>query len=201
MRNLVMAGLIGGALAITACSSNPKKNVVEAGNQENRPTWATGSKITWTEGDQVYFRSQYTIRGDERVNGCYQLARIDANTTLLREIAEDIRGQIDSAQQSISENAETILNQSVTSDFSGRVSGLRFLEQYHERYIASSTERVDCYVFSAIKKADYEAIRRSVVHKITEADPGLKAALNKKQIDFFSKNGNSSVKSAENAGE
>ena len=174
-----------------------QKNVVEAGNQDSRLLWASGSKITWSEGDQVFFRSQYTVRGDERVSGCYQLARLDANTTLLREIAEDIRGQIDSAQQSISENAETILNQSVTSDFAGKVSGLRFLEQYHERYNVSSTERIDCYILSNIKRSDYESIRRSVLQKVTEADPGLKAALIKKQIDFFSSVKNTSAHSNE----
>ncbi len=184
-------------LTMTACSSNPRKNVVEAGNQENRPVWATGAKVNWTEGEQVLFRSQYTVRGDERVNGCYQLARIDASTTLLREIAEDIRGQINNAQQSISETAENILNQSVSSEFSGRISGLRFLEQYHERYKVSSTERIDCYLLSSINKSDYEAIRRQIIHNVTKADPSLKAVLNKKQIEFFSniKNANESPSS------
>lgn len=172
---------------LAACSSTgPKKEVVESGGQPSKPGWVESTKITWNEADQVFFKTQYTIRGDERINGCYQLAKLETKETLLREMAEEIRGQIDNAQQSISENAEIILNQSRTGEYKGRVTGLRFLEQYHERYKADGNERIDCYILGAIKKSDYDSIRRVIVYKMAEVDPGLKAALNKRQIDFFS---------------
>jgi hypothetical protein len=172
--------------AISACASKPKKEVIEEGAQGAKPAWVTTTKITWNEGDQVFFRTQYTIRGDERINGCFQLARLETKETLLREISEEIRGQIDNAQQSISENAEIILNQSRSGEHSGRVTGLRYLEQYHERSRLGEAERIDCFVLGTIKKSDYESIRRAVVYKMADVDPGLKQAMSKRQIDFFS---------------
>lgn len=178
--------MICSMFAIAACASKQKKDVVDVGANDGKPDWVNTTKITWNEGDQVFFRTQYTIRGDERVNGCFQLAKLETKETLLREISEEIRGQIDNAQQNISENAEIILNQSRSGEYSGRVTGLRYLEQYHERYKVDGTERIDCFVLGTIKKFDYETIRRAVVYKMAEVDPGLKQAMNKRQIDFFS---------------
>jgi hypothetical protein len=173
-------------MAITACATRQKKDMLDVGANDGKPDWVNSTKMTWTEGDQVLFRTQYTVRGDERVNGCYQLAKLETKEALLREIQEEIRGQIDSAQQSISESAEVILNQSRRSEFSGRVTGFRFLEQYHERYKIDGTERIDCFMMGAIKKSDYETIRRAVVYRLIEVDPGLRTAMSKRQIDFFS---------------
>jgi len=173
------------ALAISACTTGPKKNVLDAGAESGKPAWANSTKIAWEESGQVFFRVEYTIRGDERVNGCYQLARLEGKETLLREISEELRGQIDNAQQSISENAEIILNQSRSSEFNGRVNGLRYSEQYHERYKIDGTERVDCFLLGSIKKNDYETLRRAVVLKLVEVDPGLRQALLKRQVGFF----------------
>ncbi|NJM09850.1 MAG: hypothetical protein HC883_02860 [Bdellovibrionaceae bacterium] len=172
-------------MAISACATTQRKAVIEGGSQGGQPSWVNSTKITWEDAGQVFFRTQYTIRGDERVNGCYQLAKLEGKETLLREISEELRGQIDNAQQSISENAEIILNQSRASEFGGRVTGLRYLEQYHERYKVEGTERVDCYLLGSIKKIDYENIRRAVVYKLAEVDPGLRQAINKRQINFF----------------
>jgi len=169
--------------SLAACAAKEKKAVIEAA--PGKPEWVSSTKITWNENDQVFFRTQYTIRGDERVNGCFQLAKLDTKETLLREISEEIRGQIDSAQQSISESAEVVLNQSRASEFGGKVTGLRYLEQYHERYKVDGSERVDCFILGSIKKSDYESIRRAVVLKLAEVDPGLKQAMNKRQIEFF----------------
>lgn len=172
------------ALLSSACASNrgPKALLDQSSTQ---PSWVNSTKIAWAEGDQVFFKTEYSIRGDERLNGCYQLAKLETKENLLREIAEDVRGQIDSAQQSISEDAELVLNQSRTSDFAGKVTGLRFLEQYHERFQVSGQERLHCYLLSSIKRSDYESIRRAVIYKVVAVDPGLREALNKKQIQFF----------------
>ena len=174
---------IGCALALTACAVPGKKAVLE--QSKDKPTWVDSNKITWNDGSTVFIRSQYTIRGDERVNACYQLAKMDTKDVLLREISEDVRGQIDMAQQGISEEAEIILNQSTASEYGGKVTGFRFLERYHERYKLGEDERIDCFVLGKIRKGDYERIRRAVVFNVVQADPGLKKALTERQIDFF----------------
>lgn len=180
--NQVRLVLMIATLISAACASKEKKTVLEG---DGRPEWVSSTKITWNEGDQVFFRTQYTIRGDERVNGCYQLAKLETKETLLREISEEIRGQIDNAQQSISESAEVLLNQSRASEFGGRVTGLRYVEQFHERYKLDGSERVDCYILGSIKKSDYETVRRAVVFKLVEVDPALNQAMNRKQVNFF----------------
>ena len=175
MKRAISAALLT-ASTLTACVSPHKQ----------RPAWVADPKVTWTEGDQVFFKTQYSVRGDERLNGCYQLAKLESKETLLREIAEEIRGRIDNAQQSISENAEILLNQSRTSEFQGRVTGVRNLEQYNERTLLNGEERIDCFLLSAIRNSDYESVRRAVVTRVVGADPKLKETLNQRQVDFYS---------------
>ncbi len=175
--------LLIGTLFLTGCATD-QRLLIDNGSVK-KPDWVESTKISWTEGDQVYFKSQYTIRNDERLNACFQLAKLDSKETLLREIAEDLRGQIDSAQQGISENTELILSQVRSSEYSGKIIGMKFLEQYHERYVSSGVERSDCYVMAGIRKADYDQIKRQVLYKIVEADPDLKRVIKDRAIQFF----------------
>lgn len=62
-------------------------------------------------------------------------------------------------------SAEILLNQSRTSEFQGRVTGVRNLEQYNERPLVNGEERIDCFLLSAIRKTDYDSVRRAVVTK------------------------------------
>lgn len=173
----LLTGLFG-------CISEPKK-ILDPGPQSKRPLWVESSKVTWTEGDTILIRAQYTVRGDVRINGCYQLARLDAKELILREISEEIRGEINNAQQSLSESAEEILTQSKSSIYGGRITGLRFAEQFHERYTIDSIERIDCFVLAHLKRSEYENIRRTIIYKIAEVDPELKRAIRDRQIEFF----------------
>ncbi len=175
--------LLIGILFLTACATD-QRLLIENGSVK-KPDWVESTKISWTEGDQVFFKSQYTIRNDERLNACFQLAKLESKETLLREIAEDLRGQIDNAQQGISENTELILSQVRSSEYSGKVIGMKFLEQYHERYVSSGVERSDCYVMAGIRKADYDQIKRQVLYKIVDADPDLKRVIKDRAIQFF----------------
>jgi len=109
------------SMVLIGCANGPR-TVVEA--DPNKPSWVSSSKISWVDGDQIFFHTQYSVRGDERVNGCFQLAKLDSKETLIREIAEDIRGQIDNAQQGISENTELLLSQVRSSEYSGKVVGM-----------------------------------------------------------------------------
>lgn len=174
-----------GAATLIGCASE-QKHVVEQAVEDHRPAWVSSSKIGWADGDQLFYRGKYSILGTERVSGCYQLARLESKEALLREISEEIRGQIDNANQSISEDAEVVLAQSRSSEYGGKVTGFRFNEEFHERYNVNGTERVDCYVLGSVSKSDYENIRRSIVFKMAAVDPDLKKAIQKRQIDFFS---------------
>ncbi len=169
---------------LTGCATSQQRQVLES-QSAGRPEWVVSTKVSWVTGDQVNFRSQYTIRGDERPNGCFQLARIEVKEALLREVAEDLRGQIDSAQEGLSESAELALTQVRSSEFGGKVTGMRFTEQYIERYATSGVERIDCFVLAEIRKSDYDAIKRQVLYKIAAADPDIKRIMKNRAIKFF----------------
>ncbi len=181
MKNCTFALVLG--LALAGCTGPSKKVVADSSG--SRPNWADTTRITWSEGDQIFFKQEYSVRGDERLNGCYQLAKLEAKESLVREIAEELKGQIDNAQQSLSESAELILSQVRSSEYGGKVTGMRFLEQYHERGTVSGTERLDCFVLAAVKKSDYEQIKRQILFKVSEADPDVKRAIKERSVKFF----------------
>jgi len=133
---------------------------------DDAPAWSQKLEKSWVVGQDIFFSSTYTIRGDERVNGCFDLVLLDSREQVLSEIAIDIRGSIDHASQSISENAEVILGKVRTGEFSGRISGLKSYAQYFERYIIGTTERINCYVLSKISKANYDKTKHSVLYKM-----------------------------------
>lgn len=154
-------------------------------HKDSPPDWVEEMRLTWEKGDKVMFRSVHTVRGDERVNGCFDLAKLDARETLLTEMATDIKGSLDNAQQSLNENAEMVLGKVRSGEFKGRIQGMRHLEQYFERYRIGTDERIDCHVLSEITKTDYAELKRKVVNRIEEVDPRLKDAITKKQVEFF----------------
>lgn len=175
-------------LILAGCTSVPHRGRLfldSTTHHDDPPAWVSSTRVTWEKEKKYFIRSSHTVRGDERVNGCYDLARLDTKELLLSELANDVRGQIDNAQQSISENAEAILGKVRSGEFEGRITGLRFSEQYFERYFVGDMERIDCHVLSEINEKDYNEIKRNVVHKIANVDPRLKEAITKGQIDFF----------------
>ncbi|MBI4404126.1 MAG: hypothetical protein HY537_08195 [Deltaproteobacteria bacterium] len=154
-------------------------------HSDNPPSWVSSTKTGFVENEKHFIRASHTIKGNERVNACYDLARLDANEAILSEIANDVKGRIDNANQSISENAEVVLGKVRSGEFEGRIIGLRFIEQYFERYEIGDVERVDCHVLAEIATGDYNLIKLAVVDKIVQVDPQLKEAILNKQIDFF----------------
>ena len=132
-------------------------------------------------------RTSHSIKGNERISGCYDLARLDSKELLLSEITNEVRGRIDNASQSLSENAEVILGKVRVSEFAGKIGGLRFTDEYFERYFVANTERVDCYVIGEISVADYTKLQNEVVNRVVAADPKLKEAITNGQIEVIKK--------------
>ena len=178
------------SLLFTACSSmdiQKRRFLDSTSHLDSPPEWVNSTKATWENKEKVFIRSSYSVKGNERVNGCYDLAKLDSKEALLSEISNDVKGSLDNAQQSISEDAEVVLGKVRTGEFGGRVMGMRFSEQYFERYLVGQVERVDCHVLAEIKAGDYNRIKREIVDKIVSVDPRLKEAITKKQVDFFKK--------------
>ncbi len=180
------------SLMATGCSSlslipTGRLFLDSSSHEDSPPHWVRGTKAIWEKDGVVYFRSSHQIRGDERVNGCFDLARFDSKEALLSEIANDVKGSIDNAQQSISENAEVVLGKVRSGEFNGRILGLRFAEEYYERYVVGEAERVDCHVLGQIRQADFDQIKRTVVSGVVAVDARLREAIARKHIDFFNR--------------
>ena len=182
--------LLVAVLLLGGCASLPKEGRIfldSTIHRDSAPAWVKETKVSWEDKDKLFVRASHTIRGNERINACFDLAKLDSKENILSEIANDVRGTLDNAQESISEDAEVVLGKVRSSEFSGRITGLRFLEQYFERYIVGASERVDCHVLSEIKNTDYNRIKREVVDRITAIDPKIKEAVRNKHVDFFAK--------------
>lgn len=185
--NKIMCGLLG--IVLAGCASTGK---LVLDSSANKPSWASSNKVVWQDGNKFLFKAQHTIRGDERLSGCYDLARLDAKESLLSEISNEVRGSLNNAQESISEQAETVLTKMRSSEFSGTISGLRFSEQYFERYKIGETERIDCQTLGEMSAADFNRTKQAVINKVVAVDPRIKEAIAKKNIDFFGKRENAS---------
>ena len=171
------------------CSSNPRKIVLDT-SSPNKPDWVNDARISWNKDKRVHFKGDYTVRGNERANACIDLAKLDIKESLITEIQEELKGAVDNASDSIREDAEIILNKSRTAQYRGSISGLRFTSRYWEKYALSTDEqKISCYVLGSISQADYRKTKRSVVDKITRANPKLKKAMAEKQINFFQEQG------------
>ena len=183
MKRIIFISL---ALALLgACSSGPKRVVLDSSSSD-KPDWADSNKVSWKDDGKYFFRGNYTVRGNERSNACIDLAKLNVKESLITEIQDELKGAIDSAQDSIREDAEILLTKSRSSRYQGAISGLRFVESYWEKYaMANKEQKIACYVLGQIKEVDYTKTKRNVVDKITRANPKLKEAVIKKQIKFF----------------
>ena len=184
MKNLAFIVLI---ISLIGCSSTANKVVLDT-SASDKPDWVDSSKMVWKDEGKNFFRGSYTVRGDERANGCIDLAKLNVKEALITEIQEDLRGAVESAQDSIKTDAELLLTKSRSAQYEGEISGLRFTSSYWEKYaLVNGEEKTSCYVLSEIEDKDYMKTKRRIVNKIVAANPGLKKAISENQINFFKK--------------
>lgn len=173
-------------VALAACeTAGPRRVVVDQSGDGGPPEWVHSSRSNWEDGTTVMYRGTSTLWGDERLDGCYQLAKLNAKEALLSEISEEVKGAVDHATQGLSEEAENVLNLSRSTKYQGNLSGLRFTEEYYERYVIKDDERIECFVLGAIKRSDYNKVRRRVLTGVAAVDSRVREAMMKRQIQFF----------------
>jgi len=183
----ILSSMVGLSF-MASCASGPQLRRVfvdSTSHRDDLPDWAKSTQTSWEKDGKIFVMATNNVRGTDRVDGCYDLARLNAKEQILSEIANDVRGRLDNAQQSISESAEVVLGKVRSGEFEGRLTGLRFSQAYYERYMLGETEKISCYVLSEIKQSDYDQVKRSVVDKVVAVDPKIKEAILSKQVDFF----------------
>lgn len=182
---LILATVMLAGCASTTGNKVGRVFIDSPNHKDSSPEWTQKQKVSWESGNEIYFRAAHTINGNERISACYDLAKLDAKEVLLTELASEVRGRIDNANTSLSESAEVVLGKVRSEEYAGRIVGLKTDETWFERYKIGDDERVDCFILSKIRKSDYDKVKRQVVDKVVEADPRIKEAIAKKQIEFF----------------
>jgi hypothetical protein len=188
LKLLGMGMAFAGLAFMVSCASGPQMRRVfvdSTTHHDDIPDWAKSDKTSWEKDGKIFVMAASNARGTDRVDGCYDLARLNAKEQILSEIANDIRGRLDNAQQSISENAEVVLGKVRSGEFEGRLTGLRFTNSYYERYMLGDMQKLSCYVLSEIRQSDYDSVKRAVVDKVVAVDPKIKEAILSKQVEFF----------------
>ncbi len=173
-------------VAVSSCSSRPIGKTILDTSTPNKPDWVDSDKLSWKEDKNIFFKGTYAVRGDERANGCIDLAKLNAKEAVITEIQEELKGALDSAQDSIRADAEIILTNSRSARYQGVISGLRFTSSYWEKYaLINYDQRISCFILGRISEAEFRKTKNNILNKITRANPKLKEAIAKKQINFF----------------
>ena len=136
--------------------STPMKKIILNSSSSKKPEWVDSSDLSWEKDKRYFFKGDYTIRGDERVNACVDLAKMNVKESFITEIQEELKGALASATESIQNSAEILLTKSQLSKYQGSIRGLRFKSKYWEKYVlANEEEKVSCYVLAEIDKKSY----------------------------------------------
>ena len=189
-----------GLLILQGCAtSGPKpenidKQVIDTGAGTSLPSWVQDTKTSWTSDGNVHkFKAFHSIKGDERLTACYELAKLNAQEQITSEIWMDFKAAVSHSAQGISESTEDLFIQSRNMETRGNLRGLRFSEAFHQRYLVNGVERVDCFVLGELTDSDYRQMRAHILKPILQADQMLRKAIEEKHIDLFRASGTSNV--------
>ena len=76
MKNIIILIYL---ISVFGCASNTiiesNKKIVDV-SYKVRPEWILNSENSWKQDDKVLFKLDYTINGNQRINACYELARL-----------------------------------------------------------------------------------------------------------------------------
>ena len=177
--------LIFAGCANTPVSSKNTKIIIEQSYSGSKPEWIAKDLISWSDDQLVYFKTSYTIRGDQRVNGCYELAKLLINETLVGEIKSEVKAESNLANEGISEGNDVLLTKSITHTSEGIVKGLRSIAQAYERSLTNEIERVECFVLTQIPKSEYAALKSQSINNLLSVKREVAEAVRKRQSEFF----------------
>ena len=187
MKNKVIIGI--GFLVLNGCANMVPtamtKVIIDKSYSSGRPDWMENQKDSWEEKESVYFKTTYTIRGDQRVNACYDLARLSVHESVLAEVKSDIRAENNLASEGLSENEDQMITKSLTESLKGTISGLNVQSKVFERYVINHTERIDCSVLTSMKKTDYEKAKRNSAQAVLSVHAKVAEVVREKQQRFF----------------
>jgi hypothetical protein len=149
------------------------------------PDWVKSTKVSWEDKERIYFKSNFTVTGGQRVNGCLDLAKIELNEVLLSSVKNSMKAEINLANQGIDEGLDPMITKSIQSSLEGEIRGLRPEETVFQRYKIEDTERIDCFVLASLSKSDYARLKQGSFQRLVSVSDEVKAAVQKRQEEFF----------------
>ena len=192
MKNVILTITVFlGLQLLLGCSTSQKSKqgrvVIENSLKgEELPSWVADPKTNWEKDTELFFKSSYTVAGNQRINGCWDLAKLEMKESLLSELSQDIKGEVTLANEGISEGLDPLITKSVRTNIEGQVRGLKTQEQIFERYVINDIERIDCFVMGTMSKTDYAVLKNSIFKQLTSVSAEVADAVRKRQKEFFS---------------
>lgn len=191
--NVIVSGLVTLTLGLsfTGCATGPEsvsgtaKRVLDRSYDE-KPDWLTNQDVSWKDSGLVFYKSTYTVRGDQRINACYDLARLGLFETVLTEVRSELKASNDLASEGTSENEDSLLVKSLSETLQGTLKGVRVKSKAFERYEINEVERVDCHILTEISEKDYLKIKNEIKTAQTSVTEDVAQAVRGKQKRFFS---------------
>lgn len=182
-----------GSMLLGACATTPtlkmQKIVIDNSARGGElPKWVGDPKTSWEQDDNVFFKSLYSVKGNQRLNGCYDLAKLEMSETVLENIKHEIKGEIALANEGIAEEADPLITKSISKTFNGNIRGLKQIEQAYERYLVHESERIDCYLLSTMSKQDYNKLKNNSLDQVISVSDEVAKAIRQKQTNFFKSN-------------
>lgn len=191
MKNLSLTkSIIVIAIVTVGCSHQKvrediKKTIIESSIQGEKPEWALKSVMSWKEEMNHFYKSQYTIQENQRVNACYDLAKMELRENIMTELSSEIKGEIVLALKGSKINYNELMTKTMIQSFEGRLQGLKIQEQFHERYLIREREQVDCFVKASIDKESYRKLKNELLNQMAEESGELKKAIENRQVGII----------------
>lgn len=170
-----------------------EKQVLDTGAGGSVPAWVQDAKVSWVADGNVHrFKAFHSIKGDERLTACYELAKLNAQEQITSEIWADFKAAVSHSTQGVSESTEDVFVQSRNLETRGNIRGLRFAEAFHQRYLVNGMERIDCFVLGELSDADFRQMRSHILSPVVQASPELRKAIEEKHLDLYRSPGSGS---------
>lgn len=172
-----------------SCQHSPpnltSEKVILDQSYDKKPEWIQKQEVTWTEGKNIYYKNSYTIRGDQRINACYELARLSLYENIVSEIGSKFKAENNLASEGTLESENDLITKSVTENVSGYLKGIRIKSRGFERYSLKENERVDCHILTEISQSDYEKMKNRINQEIISVSADVAQQVRDKQKRFF----------------
>jgi hypothetical protein len=181
-------------LNLMACASTPEASnlvILERSTRSNDlPTWTSNSETSWMKNEDIQFKGQFTIKGQQRTNACYDLAKGDARENIVSEMSVNFQSEINSYTQGISADENIELNKMFISAAKGKISGLRVSETVFERVLVNSEERINCFVVLSMSKKNYQENLMNAKSTVSQVNSDIIEKMKSRGLNFFSEESN-----------